>query len=279
MEERLTPNEQIQVRFLFGAPFLNFKDITNKAQVMVKVVYMLWAWASSKSLPTVKEFNDFIGFFLDYLRDNKISSAVCDAINELRKEIVFYPSPDTFARKLFLKREKTRYDQLNNLIALMITWKENVLSLGHNRHRVASSLGIDWFQENPILSKFNFQLDPRYIAFFSALIESPDKLNLPDDLWIISWNYDEQVQYALWLLWSGISDDKYIQLNWVVSLLKWQEYMWSYLDMLPFCSDFFNLKSKIKYAWEDEGGKWPTIRIYFIRYGKNYYNRLLVSCL
>ncbi len=76
------------------------------------------------------------------------------------QESSLYPSPDVYARTLFLRGD-SRFAYFNNLLSLAFFWKQKVVGLSE---RLGSEV---------LRGMFKYNVDPRYLAFFSTLIDTP----------------------------------------------------------------------------------------------------------
>lgn len=86
-------------------------------------------------------------------------------------------TPDIFAKSLFLQNKTNEYISLKRALSFYLTFLQ--------------------INENPFQT-----IDPRYIGFFSALMEkeSNNKAKLHQDLKIATWNYDLQLPLSLSIL-------------------------------------------------------------------------------
>jgi hypothetical protein len=147
--------------------------------------YLLGAGASCKVLPLVKDFHERLDQFLDYIKtsfhlwfqlEDDIKYRVHDPkgqlisdLESLMVEVKKHASIDTYAKKLYLIKSYEPLLKLKSLINLYLTFEQ--LKNG---------------------------IDKRYDAFFAALLESEGYVvRMPDNLKIITWNYDFQLDYSL----------------------------------------------------------------------------------
>ncbi|MDP1727214.1 MAG: hypothetical protein Q8M15_10565 [Bacteroidota bacterium] len=183
-----------------------------------KICYLLGAGASYNSLPLVNEIAIDLERMLKYLCDyNSLYLRTFDfdlnrdfkQYHSILSEIKEHFSVDTLARKYWLiknniveRKEKqwweNRYIRLKNIIACLITFRRLKLvdySVNHNDILIESYTdSYDELGERISKSRKSFKIDPRYDALFSAIL-SPN-LSLPENIKIISWNYDFQIEQS-----------------------------------------------------------------------------------
>ena len=150
--------------------------------------YLIGAGASAETLPVInkfaKELYDFANHideisiledcYHDTLRVNSTPSEIkirfVKEIKWLAEECDNHSSVDTFARKLFLS------NRLKELIKLKAIVSEFLLT-----------------------QQFLKGIDKRYDAFFATILDKLDSngLILPDNIKIVSWNYDKQIEFSM----------------------------------------------------------------------------------
>jgi len=149
---------------------------------MSKITYLFGAGASANALPIVRNISSNIEALINYYSQlntiildsyssnefdaNSEKKQLVEDLNWLKSETSRHASIDTFAKKLFVNK---RFDELNKL-------------------KVLISVFFSFLQvKNPI--------DPRYDHFFASIIGNSFQ-DLPKDISIISWNYDNQFELA-----------------------------------------------------------------------------------
>lgn len=158
---------------------------------MKNIVYLLGAGASYNAIPVLKDLNGTIKTFLldlvDIYKDeadlhwhlNNIWIPVFDLAAQ-------HSSVDTFAKKLYLTEE---YDQLKLLKCILSAY----------------FIYEQCDRNNPFSNKFiidnipypNTLLDPRYDFFMAALLKKTEEQpKFPENIGIVSWNYDSQIELA-----------------------------------------------------------------------------------
>jgi len=151
--------------------------------------YLLGAGASFKTLPLVNDFtsrleryrtdtiykhvfqeNEFPSHYSINVTKDKIREQFVRDLDWLITEIQEHSSIDTFARKLFLTKQDDYYRTLKLLVSEFLIFEE--LKNG---------------------------IDSRYDAFFATLLDlnENEELSLPDNVRVLSWNYDKQVEFSV----------------------------------------------------------------------------------
>lgn len=174
------------------------------------VTYLIGAGASYNAIPTVESLNDSIKLFMDMMLkfDFKYVSKINDfykinpksIVEKFRfvvQEALNHRTVDTYAKKLFLQK---RTEELNDLKAFLSLYFAFEQTFEKGKTLVSSGAGIvqdiDVIKyKNSIRKKFETQIDYRYDVFYATLLN--EKLELPHNVNIISWNYDEQWEIAL----------------------------------------------------------------------------------
>lgn len=147
--------------------------------------YLLGAGSSFNVLPLVKNFPERLEDFRKYIEanfphtikeDNNLVKKVSNPREKLNRDLLNlivetknHASIDTYARKLYLTGDEQELLKLKSLLDLFFT-----------------------------LEQFRNGVDPRYDAFFAALLTDENHfVKLPDNINIISWNYDFQIELSL----------------------------------------------------------------------------------
>lgn len=165
---------------------------------MGNVTYYFGAGASCQALPLVKQIPDRLQGCIEFLKRSDLrlsgklqsynggTKSLYECQDELIKDLEWlktesgrHATIDTFAKKLFIKHENDDLRRLKSALTAFFT--------------------IEQFGKTNV--------DPRYDAFFSSILER--SCRLPDQIRIVSWNYDQQLEMAL----SEYSDTKRIGLN------------------------------------------------------------------
>lgn len=147
--------------------------------------YLLGAGASALRMPIVagmeKRFVSVYNILESHLKEkylqkhhkpipaHEILSEIKLYSEELTNIVANHFSIDTYARKLFLSQKHTELRRLKTFMSMFFTIEQ--LTQGN---------------------------DPRYDAFFSSIIELQDGVpTFPDNISLVSWNYDLQVYHSI----------------------------------------------------------------------------------
>jgi len=157
----------------------------------MKVSYLLGAGASALALPVVANMNDRFDRFNKYLSEtfndlpkaNSLAASILDGIKE-------HATVDTYAKKLFLQDSEVELLELKFYLSLFFIFEQSGFYYQHFQDKT---------QENIVENKRyrNDSVDPRYDPFLASLLNKTDGgLVLPNNVNIISWNYDSQLELA-----------------------------------------------------------------------------------
>lgn len=169
---------------------------------MNKITYLFGAGASANALPVVKnipqKLTELINFlskpqFMQVGKQFNNKNLTDKTAEEYQKEMIDdlkwlkynadeHASVDTFAKKLYLKQDSNQLNKLKHSLSLFFMFE-------HKRNKP----------------------DIRYDAFFAAILTS--LYNLPDNLRIISWNYDLQFEQSFTQYMSGDIAENQVHLN------------------------------------------------------------------
>lgn len=175
-------------------------------QKQPKITYLLGAGASANALPLVTEIpfalNHFIERFSDfdkYENSDKLNGKL-EKTKKLIIEIKKHYSIDTYAKKLYLIGDDHNYNRLKNLISVLLIYYQ----LNEQITAKSSKIGvINLFDNstkeenekiNKLYNKLSQNLDYRYDSFYATLLNKQHYL--PDNVNIMSWNYDFQLEKA-----------------------------------------------------------------------------------
>lgn len=158
----------------------------------IKVTYLLGAGASYNALPLVKEMHSQIEKMIEYIegydksfgKETKLTKT-----SEIVKILKDHYSIDTLARKFKLKNDTEKYRRVKNIIACLIIFMQ-----AEKDPRTFSIPVVGLKKQKKHLRIFTKQ-DNRYDAFLAAFLD--EKWYLPQNINIISWNYDFQFEQAL----------------------------------------------------------------------------------
>lgn len=174
-----------------------------KEERRVTISYLLGAGASFQALPVVNEFPQELQLFKDYILQYNSFKAVnkyTNLMNHLSNfqrvidDSKLHYSIDTLAKKYWLKQNKDLkldfneeynwYQLIKNIISCYFIWKRITKLDDEILHLIKKDSRL-----NQLL-----KVDPRYDAFLAALLN--DNLKLPENIYIVSWNYDLQIEQS-----------------------------------------------------------------------------------
>lgn len=166
-----------------------------------KILYWLGAGASAQALPIVSEmpaaFHNHVAWVANMIGPQVEYETY---LKQLARDIVPYGTVDTYARALFLQGNNT--DRLDEL-KLHLSYYFMIEQLHEEK------LQLDLKFEK------RFAIDPRYMGWLALLFK--DMWRLREDVNIVSWNYDLQVQHALTkYITSSKIQDVFINSNWSI---------------------------------------------------------------
>jgi hypothetical protein len=154
----------------------------------VNVTYLLGAGASFDIIPLVKRdlSTGSFGISKDILNladalkrrttdltpdQNAFLTQMKNEFEEIGGKAVFFTSPDTYARSLFLKGgQEHKINLLKRVLSFYLTWKQ---------------------LKNPKLT------DKRYVPFLAGILSEKENITIPENIKILNWNYDFQLELAL----------------------------------------------------------------------------------
>jgi hypothetical protein len=152
-----------------------------------KLLYLLGAGASCQALPLVMDFPKRLTNFTTYLHNmqmgtiNKalntgnISSedikALLDSTKWLTENASKHASIDTFAKKLYFKQDIANLKRLKAVLSTFL-----------------------------VVEQARNNVDKRYDSFLASVLETEpfERIKIPDSIRILTWNYDTQLEKALY---------------------------------------------------------------------------------
>ncbi len=161
------------------------------------IAYLIGAGASYDALPIVNEIPDKLREMKEYIENYHVDkNGDSIELEDLSKEIEIiqnHASIDTLARKYWLKHQKNLnhpdYLFIKNIITCLLIYCQ--AETGYSNKK--TSIDSDIKENNNVKKKYI--LDPRYDAFLSAVLT--EEFQLPNNISIISWNYDYQIEKAI----------------------------------------------------------------------------------
>ena len=142
------------------------------------ILYLLGAGASCNALPLVKTFNAKLAEFADkverYVLNKESHPVRQDFVNDIRwlaREVSHHASVDTFAKKLFFLGDNKNLKRLKAILSTFLAVEQ---ALNH--------------------------VDLRYDSFLASVLDFDhwNNLSFPDNLRMVTWNYDSQLEKALY---------------------------------------------------------------------------------
>ena len=162
---------------------------------MSKVTYLLGAGASANALPVIstmfERMRKYIANFLKY-QNSKWSLNGLDKLikgyETLLLEAEKHVTIDTYAKKLYLQRESVKLNNLKTLISTYFVWEQT---------QVEDVTKPDIYGEKITIGSEGKRSDPRYDSFLATyLYLNDEKIVLNENLSIVTWNYDYQLEIA-----------------------------------------------------------------------------------
>lgn len=148
----------------------------------MNVTYLIGAGASAEALPVVAGFEEGLMEFWTFLNDFRPSDAefilgtdykiargrddLKVAVLEVAQACERHASIDTYAKKLYIRGETAELKKVKIVLSLFLAYKQ--------RDRI---------------------IDKRYDSFFATILQEKP-VDLPDNIKIVSWNYDSQFEIA-----------------------------------------------------------------------------------
>jgi len=174
---------------------------------MRNIVYLLGAGASAQALPLVSDFNIRLKIFYDFLQKAK-SKNLRQGDDILDKDLLSliieeenHFSIDTLAKKYKLSGSEKKYEKVKALMTCFFTYesfkKSDELKSGEKSflqeiqsERMLNDNGGRAFDAS------QRTIDLRYDALLAAIINNPAKVEIPQNVKFLSWNYDDQLETA-----------------------------------------------------------------------------------
>lgn len=139
--------------------------ITSGIPVVSEIPSELSNWAKQISQYTWLEHASYNSNSFEVLL-NEAQKKLSEDLDWLAKESQKHATIDTFAKKLYLTKEKTKYNKLKRALSSFF-----------------------------MIEQVAHKADMRYDAFLANILT--DECKIPDDISIITWNYDSQFEIAL----------------------------------------------------------------------------------
>lgn len=185
------------------------------------ITFLFGAGASYEALPVVSNMKNRMQMFMNYLKNETACKAMFSTrdaeknkqellgkFEDLLKEAFSHSTPDTFAKKLWLKDEISTLNDLKFFLSLYFLFEQSgQVPLVEDTYHYLFKDGFpekwetdkDGKEEDSyiVYNKVKKQRDQRYDVFFATLLEkNSGELAFPDNINVISWNYDLQFEMA-----------------------------------------------------------------------------------
>lgn len=180
------------------------------------ITYLLGAGASYHSIPVVEQLNKRMELFLNMCEDtmplafgldnfkkdnpkidsefyNKIDlKLILDNYKIIVNEALKHKTVDTYAKKLFLRKDQNKLYMLKEFLCLYFAFEQS----SDQRKLVKGKSYKDIPKDSVESTTSNLfcNLDYRYDVFLASLLDK--SMKLPSNINIISWNYDHQLELA-----------------------------------------------------------------------------------
>lgn len=212
-----------------------------------RVLYLLGAGASCEVIPLVSEFTTHLNSFATDLQnagpktlqgdpdpspDDKIwldgRQRLVESIQWLSQEASVHASVDTFAKKLFFRRDSSKLKQLKATLSVYL-----------------------------IIEQSRSHVDKRYDSFLASVLDfdKDRRIKLSEKLCIITWNYNTQLEKAVY----GFCEDKDL----VIKLVTFNERVY---HINGYCGTHppGHIGEAFQAVWNQDGkAAWETgIRLY-----------------
>jgi len=164
----------------------------------LNITYLLGAGASFNALPIYSNMALRIEIFLAALEDKFGNEGMkLDIYKSIIKDIKFFGSPDSLARKYFLsdaKNKEQNIESLKNLLSCFFVIEQISIMDGAFNAYINDRAST----KKELINSIQATIDTRYISFFATILgkASTGGLALPNNVKIVSWNYDMQIERA-----------------------------------------------------------------------------------
>ncbi len=166
------------------------------------VAYLFGAGASANALPVVKYFNARLELFLKFLELKNQSENFSKIIQDtsfILNESKNHSTIDTVAKKFFhsYSTKSIQLEQLKRVLMMFFLYEQHIDDV--------IIKDPNWGNEDDILveerektGNKNGKIDKRYDSFIASLLKPiENNFVFPDEVGIITWNYDCQFELAL----------------------------------------------------------------------------------
>ncbi len=161
------------------------------------VTYYLGAGASANAIPTLGEafkerFKLFVEFVSEFSKQNKIYESELSEFLSIANEISENYTPDTLAKKMTINREFNKLRKIKKVLTGYFCFEQNRID-AEDLFRI----GPEGLSKIDNYKTLNTIVDGRYSPYLSAILDQNNsQFHLPENLRIVSWNYDFQLERA-----------------------------------------------------------------------------------
>jgi hypothetical protein len=170
----------------------------------MNITYLFGAGASAKAIPIVNNSSNSFDLFIDYINNQFTPNAPVSLKRRARigeykmliQEAKSHISLDTYAKKLFLQGDESKLHLLKQFMSVFYL-HEQFNDPNIEKHISARKCSSE--TKEALYNFMNTPRDNRYDAFLAGVLsENHASLQaLPEEISIISWNYDVQVELAM----------------------------------------------------------------------------------
>ncbi|MBI5917581.1 MAG: hypothetical protein HY842_19605, partial [Bacteroidetes bacterium] len=176
---------------------------------MANITYLIGAGASANALPVVSDMKNRMQVFLNFLKSHSQKAVVFNGISDgdqnkiindfhsILNEAFSHSTPDTYAKKLWLKDETENLQSLKFFLSLYFLFEQSGFKYSPSDGLILDSLP-EYLANNEmseLIRKVEKSRDYRYDVFFATLLEKNENvLKMPNTINIVSWNYDLQFE-------------------------------------------------------------------------------------
>ncbi len=179
----------------------------------MNITYLLGAGASANAIPVVEKSNYRIELFLHILNQDLEKYSLSEKLRKkgaqkhesflnIYKKIKFHLSYDTYAKKLWLKGLEKELLELKEFMSFYYYYEHLPNKF---RARYVDNFILENYKLNGEQIKKEYfdicrdQQDKRYDAFFAGIADKKcvETVFIPDNINIVTWNYDLQMEMAL----------------------------------------------------------------------------------
>ena len=295
-----------------------------------KVTYILGAGASCKSQPLVFDMKDRMLALLELLNPKSNlhndyilpelkgkTMRIYNKYNKVIQESVKHHTPDTYAKKLHLTRQKDNLELFKEFLNLYFLFEQDfskdayssfpenpykiepkIIGLGEdkridlkNESETRDTLLMDRTKGEKTWKSIETPIDYRYDVFYATLLEAfgNDRLTLPSNVNILSWNYDNQLELAYkdyenmdmnsiksQLNINPKTYDEYkshiVKLNGTCNLMHRDEddevKELDFIKAIQLLKEDTSLQNEIEFAWESKSKNWGVINSIILKTNK-----------